>query len=63
MERLYGESLAKRLQGSQLIPPHELLPIALQVCDALGAVHAAGVVHRDLKPSNIFLESRPDRSE
>ncbi|HEU5075482.1 MAG TPA: serine/threonine-protein kinase, partial [Polyangiaceae bacterium] len=55
MERLYGESLAKRLRRDGPLRPHELLPIALQVCDALGAVHAAGVVHRDLKPSNIFL--------
>lgn len=56
MERLYGESLAKRLHRVGPLPPNTLLPIALQLCDALGAVHAAGIVHRDLKPSNIFLE-------
>jgi serine/threonine-protein kinase len=55
MERLYGESLASRLHRTGSLKPEELLPIALQICDALGAVHAAGVVHRDLKPSNIFL--------
>ncbi len=58
MERLYGESLATRLHRAGALSPAELLPIALQVCDALGAVHAAGVVHRDLKPSNIYL-ARP----
>jgi serine/threonine-protein kinase len=55
MERLYGESLAVRLKRVGTIEPAVLLPIALQVCDALEAVHAAGIVHRDLKPSNIFL--------
>lgn len=55
MERLNGESLATRLHRTGALKPEELLPIALQICDALGAVHAAGVVHRDLKPSNIFL--------
>jgi len=56
MERLHGESLAKRLHRAGPLPPSTLLPLALQMCDALGAVHAAGIVHRDLKPSNIFLE-------
>ncbi len=56
MERLHGESLAKRLHRVGPLPPSTLLPMALQICDALGAVHAAGIVHRDLKPSNIFLE-------
>jgi eukaryotic-like serine/threonine-protein kinase len=56
MERLHGESLATRLHRLGPLPPSTLLPMALQICDALGAVHAAGIVHRDLKPSNIFLE-------
>lgn len=59
MERLYGESLSDRLRRLGLLPPEQLLPIALQVCDALGAVHAAGIVHRDLKPSNIFIARPP----
>ena len=56
MERLHGESLAKRLHRVGPLPPSTVLQLALQICDALGAVHAAGIVHRDLKPSNIFLE-------
>ncbi len=62
MERLYGESLAARLQRMGPLSPAELLPVALQMCDALGAVHAAGIVHRDLKPSNIFLVTPPGES-
>jgi protein kinase-like protein len=55
MELLHGESLASRLRAKGRLTARELLPIAMQVCDALAAVHAAGIVHRDLKPSNIFL--------
>ncbi|MEB2311964.1 MAG: serine/threonine-protein kinase [Polyangiaceae bacterium] len=60
MERLYGEPLGARLRRSGPLAPAELQPIALQLCDALSAVHAAGVVHRDLKPSNIFLSRARD---
>ncbi|HEY1695896.1 MAG TPA: serine/threonine-protein kinase [Polyangiaceae bacterium] len=55
MELLHGESLATRLRSKGRLTPRELLPIAMQACDALAAVHAAGVVHRDLKPSNIYM--------
>ncbi len=55
MELLRGESLATRLARHKRLTARELFPIADQICDALAAMHAAGVVHRDLKPSNIYL--------
>jgi serine/threonine-protein kinase len=55
MELLRGESLATRLGRLKRFTSREILPIAEQICDALAAIHAAGVIHRDLKPSNIFL--------
>ncbi len=63
MELLSGETLATRLRSRGRLTTAELLPIAKQVCDALIAIHAAGVVHRDLKPSNIFLSKAKGDSE
>ena len=55
MELLRGESLATRLMKHTALSPAEVLAIFEQLCEALGAAHAAGVIHRDLKPSNIYL--------
>jgi serine/threonine protein kinase len=55
MELLEGEPLAARLKYMERIGPDELLPIAMNVAEAVVAIHAAGVVHRDLKPANIYL--------
>jgi serine/threonine-protein kinase len=55
MELLAGESLFERLRREGFLPPEEAVPILWQVCAALEAAHAAGVIHRDLKPENVFL--------
>jgi serine/threonine-protein kinase len=55
MEELEGESLATTLRRMGTLRAEQIRSIVIQVCDALGAVHAAGVIHRDVKPSNIFL--------
>ncbi len=54
MERLCGETLAVRAEEGKLLPD-AVIAILLQVCDALIAAHAAGIVHRDLKLDNVFL--------
>ncbi len=60
MELLEGETLRDRIHHSTL-PAEELVCIAREVAEALGAAHAKGVVHRDIKPANIFLVAKPNR--
>jgi serine/threonine protein kinase len=62
MEHLEGSDLGKLISRSGALPVPETSEIALQACEALSEVHAAGIVHRDLKPSNLFVTRRVDGS-
>ncbi len=55
MELLTGESLFDRLRREGFLSPEDAVPVLWQICAALEAAHALGVVHRDLKPENVFL--------
>ena len=59
MELLEGVSLAELVERGPM-RLERALPIARQVCQALEAAHARGVVHRDLKPENVFICRKRD---
>jgi serine/threonine protein kinase len=63
MEFLEGNDLADELQRSRVLTAQRALPIAMQICRALSAAHARGVVHRDMKPENVFLQRTGDGEE
>ncbi|HET9253209.1 MAG TPA: protein kinase [Candidatus Eisenbacteria bacterium] len=57
MEFLEGATLESEIDRRGPLPPGEVARIGIDLCHALDAVIAAGLVHRDIKPANIVLES------
>ncbi|MGE5206268.1 MAG: protein kinase domain-containing protein [Chlamydiota bacterium] len=56
MAYVEGEDLHQLLKREGRLPVNRAVSLAKQLCAALEAAHAEGVVHRDLKPQNILLD-------
>ncbi len=55
LEYLEGAELGEVVTQLGGLTLGELDSVLRQLCHALGAAHAMGIVHRDVKPSNVFL--------
>jgi serine/threonine protein kinase len=60
MEYLEGHDLGYVLQRDGSLPAENVARHCLQICEALAAAHAIGIIHRDVKPSNLFLTQGDD---
>src|SRR5438046_2458118 len=57
MDFVEGETLRDLLHARGKLNAEETVRLSKQICHALEAAHAEGVIHRDLKPANIMVEA------
>jgi serine/threonine protein kinase len=56
MRLITGRPLDQLVKAGELLDPPTAARVAVQIGDALDALHAKGVVHRDVKAANILLQ-------
>ena len=55
MDYVDGQELITAIEQKKLTPD-TIISIALKLLDALGEIHASGMLHRDIAPDNILLD-------
>ncbi len=63
MDRLAGRELYSSRKDIGPFDPARVVRIAIEVLDALVALHGRGVIHRDIKTQNIYLVPTEDGGE
>ena len=57
MELVHGQTLQQMLTAGRSFTPAEAIDIGVELCRAVDAVHAAGLLHRDIKPHNVMVDA------
>jgi len=57
MEYVEGIDLGRYVREHGILPVDKVVPLAIQIADALQATHEREIVHLDLKPSNLILRT------
>ena len=52
-----GENLQELVGGRGRLPEEEAVSLALDLCEAAGAIHALDVIHRDITPKNVIASA------
>jgi hypothetical protein len=60
MRYVDGTDLRAMIEREGALPPQKAADILAQVCGALDAAHARGLVHRDIKPANVLIAGTAD---
>ena len=55
LEFVDGRTLKDIIDENGPMPSRIAVALVVQVLDALGAAHAAGIIHRDVKPQNVIV--------
>jgi eukaryotic-like serine/threonine-protein kinase len=58
MEYIEGKDLRSLILDKKTFPQGEAVETMVQICRALEATHAVGVIHRDMKPQNIMRDQQ-----
>jgi predicted ATPase/serine phosphatase RsbU (regulator of sigma subunit)/tRNA A-37 threonylcarbamoyl transferase component Bud32 len=51
----FGAESLKQLMANRPFFVKEFLPLAIQIADSLGNIHAANLIHKDINPSNLVV--------
>jgi serine/threonine protein kinase len=57
LEFVSGQRLDE-IVGARPLHPRRAVEIAIELADALGALHAAGILHGDVRPANVMINAK-----